>query len=128
MRLIDADKLEELCDIMSEKCGDIGESIWNQFRTTVECSPTIEAEPVRRGSEWQWCHDCKEYDKENHCCHRWSTMIRDTIEAMQIIRCKDCINFTSGKDEWGNCFENPMKMWRETDFCSWAERKDDETE
>ena len=49
-----------------------------------------------------------------------------TIEAEPIIRCKDCENFTPGKDEWGNCCENPMKMWRETDFCSWAERRDDE--
>ena len=40
-RLIDADKLCELCDIMAEKCDGIGESIWNQFRTTVEWSPTI---------------------------------------------------------------------------------------
>ena len=53
---------------------------------------------------------------------------QETIEAEPVIRCKDCINFTSGQDEWGNCFENPMKMWRETDFCSWAERRDDGTE
>ena len=54
MRLIDADKLEELCDIMAEKCGDIGESIWNQFRTTVECSPTIDAVPVVRCKDCRW--------------------------------------------------------------------------
>lgn len=40
-RLIDADKLTELCDIMADKCGGIGESIWGQFRATVEWSPTI---------------------------------------------------------------------------------------
>lgn len=45
-------------------------------------------------------------------------------EPEAVVRCKDCINFTRGKDEWGSCFENPMKMWRETDFCSWAERKE----
>ena len=56
MRLIDADKLEELCDIMAEKCGGIGESIWNQFRTTVELSPTVDAIPVVR------CGDCKYKD------------------------------------------------------------------
>lgn len=44
----------------------------------------------------------------------------------EIIRCKDCTNFTQGKDEWGSCFENPMKMWRETDYCSWGERRQDE--
>lgn len=47
MRLIDADKLESLCDIMADKCDGIGESIWSQFRTTVEWSPTID--PVKHG-------------------------------------------------------------------------------
>lgn len=40
-RLIDADELTELCDIMADKCGGIGESIWGQFKATVEWSPTI---------------------------------------------------------------------------------------
>lgn len=30
--------------------------------------------------EYRWCKDCKEHDKENHCCHRFSTVIRDVIE------------------------------------------------
>lgn len=51
MRLIDADKLEELCDIMAEKCGENGESIWNQFRTVVECSPTVDV-PERNAGKW----------------------------------------------------------------------------
>ena len=45
MRLIDADNIAELCDIMADKCGT--PTIWNQFRATVECSPTID--PVRHG-------------------------------------------------------------------------------
>lgn len=49
MRLIDADNLESLCDIMADKCDGIGESIWNQFRTVVEWLPTIDV--VR-------CKDC----------------------------------------------------------------------
>lgn len=32
---------------------------------------------------FQWCHDCKEYDQEKHCCHRWSKVIRDTVEEMK---------------------------------------------
>lgn len=46
-RLIDAGKLEELCNIMAEKCDGIGTSIWEQFRTTVE-----------------WCHTIIPADKE----------------------------------------------------------------
>lgn len=55
MRMSDADKLTELCDIMAEKCDGIGESVWHQFRITVEWSPTVDAEPVVR------CKDCKHW-------------------------------------------------------------------
>lgn len=64
MRLIDADKLIELCHIMADKCDDLGESIWKQFATTVEWSPTIEAEPVTR------CRDCEFYTEEERWCRR----------------------------------------------------------
>ena len=52
-RYIDADKLESLRDIMADKCDGIGESIWNQFRTTVEWTPTVDAVEVVR------CRECK---------------------------------------------------------------------
>ena len=28
----------------------------------------------------EWCPDCKEYDKENHCCYRFAKVIRQTVE------------------------------------------------
>ena len=34
-------------------------------------------------TSYQWCTDCKEYDQEKHCCHRWSKVIRDTVEEMK---------------------------------------------
>ncbi len=39
----------------------------------------LEQEP----KSFQWCTDCKEYDQEKHCCHRWSKVIRDTVEEMK---------------------------------------------
>ena len=27
----------------------------------------------------EWCHDCKEYDKEHHCCPRWNRVIKTTL-------------------------------------------------
>ena len=33
--------------------------------------------------KFKWCTDCKEYDREKHCCHRWSKVIRDTVEEMK---------------------------------------------
>lgn len=32
---------------------------------------------------FEWCHDCKEYDQEKHCCHRWTKVIRQTVEEMR---------------------------------------------
>ena len=34
-------------------------------------------------AEWEWCHDCKEYDQEKHCCHRWPKAIRQTIAELE---------------------------------------------
>ena len=41
-------------------------------------------EPLEQKSQtFKWCTDCKEYDQEKHCCHRWSKVIRDTVEEMK---------------------------------------------
>ena len=34
-------------------------------------------------TEWEWCHDCKEYDQEAHCCHRWTKVIRKTVAELE---------------------------------------------
>ena len=31
----------------------------------------------------EWCHDCKEYDKEKHHCPRWCKVIRTTVEEIK---------------------------------------------
>ena len=45
---------------------------------------------IQSEESFEWCTDCKEYDQESHCCHRWSKMIQKTIEEMQIVHCIDC--------------------------------------
>ena len=32
---------------------------------------------------FEWCTDCKEYDQEKHCCHRWTKCIRETVEEIK---------------------------------------------
>lgn len=53
-RYIDAEKLAKLCDIMADKCDIPGasESVWHQFRTVVECSPTADVVEVKHG-KWE---------------------------------------------------------------------------
>ena len=31
----------------------------------------------------EWCHDCKEYDKNAHCCHRQNKVIRQTVDELK---------------------------------------------
>ena len=32
---------------------------------------------------FKWCTDCREYDQANHCCHRYSRVIRDTVAELR---------------------------------------------
>ena len=56
MRLISKDDLIDLYHIMADKCDGLGESIWNQFATTVEWCVEVDAVPVVR------CGECRNYD------------------------------------------------------------------
>lgn len=40
-------------------------------------------EPKQSKESFQWCTDCKEYNQEKHCCHRYSKVIRRTVEEMK---------------------------------------------
>lgn len=61
---------------------------------------------------FKWCTDCKEYDQEKHCCHRYSKVIRNTVaemkqeyierEVLDKIRA-EIINLTDG--------ETPEHIW-----------------
>lgn len=39
---------------------------------------------------FEWCTDCKEYDQEQHCCHRFTKVIRQAFEEMKVVHCIDC--------------------------------------
>ena len=34
----------------------------------------------------EWCTDCKEYDKEKHCCPRFNAVIRSALKEMKAER------------------------------------------
>ena len=77
------DKFKSLCD----GCGD-GEKYkgvmcrccrLDDGICIVEDMPSAEPEQ----EDFEWCTDCKEYDQEKHCCHRWTKVIRKTVEEMK---------------------------------------------
>lgn len=68
----------------------ISEIITDKYKLRIP--PTVyydllaDVQEVEEGQEpqtFKWCTDCKEYDQEKHCCHRWSRVIRDTVEEMK---------------------------------------------
>lgn len=71
----------------------------------------------------EWCHDCKEYDKERHCCPRWNRVIRQTLKDAQpeIIHCGECKYY----DDSDGCFFSTATTGADG-FCHWAERKEGE--
>ena len=52
------------------------ENDWEMYKTAIEAIPAVEL----KYNPDEWCHDCKEYDTENHCCPRWNRVIRRTLE------------------------------------------------
>ena len=63
---------------------------------------------------FDWCTDCKEYDQEAHCCHRWTKQIRDTVDELKsqpaegdLISRADAIEMAiEGADDWGGGCSN----------------------
>lgn len=45
-----------------------------------DCEDAILALPSAQPDTDEWCHDCKEYDHERHCCPRWNRVIRETLK------------------------------------------------
>lgn len=71
--------------------------------------------------EFEWCTDCKEYDQKAHCCHRFTKVIRRTVEELNVVRCKDCKWF--GDIGCAMQIVDDSDRPSENDFCSFAERK-----
>ena len=47
----------------------------------------IRKAPTADCEEFEWCTDCKEYDQEAHCCHRWNKVIRQTVSELNCDNC-----------------------------------------
>lgn len=70
----------------------------------------------------EWCHDCKEYDQEKHCCPRYNKVIRNTVEE---IKQSKVGHWITTKDKcWWECSECGRVIYSQTDrlklyrFCS----------
>lgn len=53
-----------------------------QFLEVVDDMPAADVVEVRHYLS-EWCTDCKEYDKERHCCPRFNRVIKETVAEMK---------------------------------------------
>ena len=60
------------------KCYD-NDELFEVYEDTLRALPS--AQPSYNPDEW--CHDCKEYDTEKHCCPRWNKVIRSTLQDVK---------------------------------------------
>ena len=72
----------------------------------------------------EWCTGCKEYDHEKHCCPRFNNVIRETVEELGIIHCRECKHVEHDKQ-----FHEFWCMGKEVTpdhSCENGERRNDE--
>lgn len=127
--LISRQKAVNVCEILADKMTDEGRTVMAQAISVLRDLPSAEPEP----EEFEWCHDCKEYDQQNHCCHRWTKVIRQTVKEVKrqyaleypkIIHCEDCKFYTpmNHKLKTGIC-SLTMHHLGDEGFCSDAEMR-----
>ena len=84
--------------------------------------------PSAEEESFEWCTDCKEYDQEQHCCHRYSKVIRQAFEEMKVVHCIDCRHSEYDevyKDRYCH-YNGKAEVVDDYHFCRDGERKDDE--
>lgn len=58
---------------------DVLENLQTQMDYSEYDALDMAIESLKQKSEYPWCEGCKEHDKEHHCCHRYSNVIRQTL-------------------------------------------------
>ena len=115
----------EVCHWVQAMCGrPFDEDEANEFSDIVyDALPSAQSEPHYD----EWCDDCKEYDKERHCCPRWNRVIRQTLKDTQpeIIQCKDCKHNMKSSEAGNACCDIYYGMTDQNGFCHMGERRKD---
>ena len=82
---------------------------------------------IRAEESFEWCTDCKEYDQEQHCCHRFTKVIRHAFAEMKIVHCHEC-QYSEYDDVYKDryCHYNgKAEMVDDFHYCRDGERKDE---
>ena len=61
---------------------------------------SLDEPSIQQTEEFQWCDDCKEYDKQRHCCPRWNRVIRQTVEELNGHQAEEMEKYRNYQIEW----------------------------
>lgn len=77
--------------------------------------------------EFEWCTDCKEYDTEKHCCHRFTKAIRDAVAELKLVHCHECqySEYDSVFGERWCHYNGKAEVVDDYHFCRDGERRED---
>lgn len=77
---------------------------------------------------FEWCTDCKEYDQEKHCCHRFTKVIRQAVEEMKVVHCIDCRHseYDSVYSERWCHYNGKAEVVDDYHYCRDGEKKTDD--
>lgn len=122
--------IEEAIKILKSKLDGSVDTSWEwteAVRMAIEALKTVQ----EHKDTFEWCVECKEYDQEQHCCHRWTKQIRKTIAEWEsengIVRCENCIFYEKALSVQGFC-HNHGSIVSANAFCSYGsygERRED---
>ena len=74
------------------------------------------------------CIDCSFFMDDKYC--RFETMLSEapTVDAVPVVRCKDCVNGTVFVNKQGaeyvDCVLDDYSVRKPTDYCSYGKRKE----
>ena len=77
---------------------------------------------------FEWCDGCKEYDQEQHCCHRFTKVIRQAVSEMKLVYCIDCQHSEYDevyKDRYCH-YNGKAEVVDDYHYCRDGERRDDD--
>ena len=73
---------QAVIDLMMQKWGEnfSGDDAMQESIDAIRELPSVTPQEPQT---FKWCTDCKEYDQEKHCCHRWSKVIRNAVDELK---------------------------------------------
>lgn len=87
----------------------------------------IDADALKEFIESAYRPLCDDYHMKDYVLNQILTDIKNapTVDAVEVIRCKDCKHYYALNEVRGNCSEYNFVEKIPIDYCSWAERKEE---